>query len=91
MLRCTGKEAGVKSDDFENLSDLFDHLKINKSEFGRAMGWKPAITYMKLDRQRPWTVPEYERGLKWLRDSRIQISRYTMIRFATPRREDGNS
>ena len=81
----------MRADDFENLSDLFDMLKVNKLEFGREMGWKRGITYMKLDRQRPWTVKEYEKGLRLLRKRGIRISRDTMIRFVTARRDDGNS
>ena len=81
----------VKADQFENLGDVFDNRKWNKLEFGRHMCWKRSVTYMKLDRQRPWTVAEYERGLKWIRRKGVRISRETMIRFATPMRLDGNS
>lgn len=81
----------MKSDEFENLGDLLDHYKVKKIEFGRAMGWARSITYMKLDRQRPWTVQEYEDGLKILRAAGIKIGRNSMIMFATPRREDGNA
>ena len=81
----------MKADQFENLGDLFVNRGWNKLEFGKSMGWKRGITYMKLDRQRPWTVPEYERGLKLLRKRGIRISRDTMIRFATARRDDGHA
>lgn len=68
---------------FETMGQVLDHHGITRTKFGEAVGWNKSSIPMKLNRHRPWTVPEYEKAFALAKRYRLGVSREDMIRFAT--------
>lgn len=77
-------------DNYDTLGGVLKHHSENLLKFGKRMGWARSVTYMKLDRQRDWTIAEYERALNIVRGMGIVIPRKVMMKFAVRREVDGN-
>lgn len=68
---------------FETMGQVLDHHGIKRKVFGEAVGWKLSGIPLKLNRQRGWTVAEYEKAIEVSRRMRLGVSREDMVRFAT--------
>jgi hypothetical protein len=65
------------------MGQVLDHHGIKRVAFGAAVGWKNSTIPQKLNRQRGWTVVEYERAIVVAKKFRLGVTREDMVRFAT--------
>jgi hypothetical protein len=75
---------------FNTMGKVLDHHGIKRTKFGEAIGWTKSTIPMKLNRQRNWTIVEYEKALEVSKRYRLGVTRQDMIRFATKRVTDGD-
>lgn len=73
------------AEQFETMGQVLDHHGIKRVAFGEAIGWKRSTIPMKLNRQRGWTVAEYEAAFAVANKYRLGITREQMVVFATKR------
>lgn len=76
------KKKTEKAPTFETLGQVLDAIGIKRTAFGEAVGWKNSSIPMKLNRQRNWTVPEYEKALEVAQRFNLPVTRDDMTRFA---------
>ena len=77
--------------EFDTLGELLKAKGVGLTKFGKSMGWAQPTTSAKLNRNRSWTVEEYELALKRLERRGIRISRETMLRLISRRQDDGDA
>lgn len=73
----------MKASDYETMGALLDAAGIKRGAFGERVGWKNSTIPMKLNRQRNWTVPEYEKAFEVAEAYGLKVPRKDMLRFAT--------
>jgi hypothetical protein len=77
--------------EFDTLGELLKARGVNLTNFGKSMGWTQPTTSMKLNRNRAWSIDEYELALERLQRRGIRISRKDMLRMISRRPDDGDA
>jgi hypothetical protein len=72
-----------KTPEYETMGQVLDAFGIKRTTFGESVGWKNSSIPMKLNRQRNWTVQEYEKALALAERYNLPVTREDMARFAT--------